>query len=216
MRKLVLTVTLTLVTGMTVWSFSGGPPDGATGAPGEVLCTDCHTSFPANSGDGQLTLLGLPDAFDPGQTYTLTVSLADPGQQRWGFELAVKDDNDQEAGTITVTDAVNTQASVTGGITYLKHTSTGTQNGTPDGPVTWSFDWTAPSKGRQVAIFYAAGNAANGNGNNQGDYIYNISRIVSTRDVPSTQIWGQLVLVGLILGSAIFLIVRRRVALRRV
>jgi hypothetical protein len=216
LKKLVLTIILTLAVGMTVRGFSGGPPDGTTGAPGEVLCTDCHTSFPANSGDGQLTLLGLPDAFDPGQTYTFTVSLADPGQQRWGFELAVKDDNDQQAGTITVTDAVNTQTSVSGGITYLKHTSTGTQNGTPDGPVTWSFDWTAPSKGRQVAIFYAAGNAANGNGSNQGDYIYSISRIVSTRDMPSTQILGQLVLVGLILGSAIFLIVRRRVASRGV
>ena len=216
MKKLVLTVTLTLAIGMTVWSFSGGPPDGATGAPGEQLCTDCHTSFPANSGDGVLTITGLPDQLEPGQAYSLTVSLADPGQQRWGFELAVKDDNDQQAGTITVTDAVNTQASVTGGITYLKHTSTGTQNGTPDGPVTWTFDWSAPSKGRQVAIFYVAGNAANGNGNNQGDYIYNVSRILSTRDVASTQFMGQMILVLLILGSAVFLLMRRRSVLKRV
>ncbi len=176
--------------GMTVWAFTGSPPDGATGAPGEELCTDCHTSFLADSGDGLLTITGLPDQFEPGQTYSLTVSLADAGQQRWGFELSVKDDRDQQAGSITVTDAVNTQASVIADITYLKHTSTGTQNGTPDGSGAWTFDWTAPSKGRQVAIFYLAGNAANGNGNTLGDYIYNILRILSTRDVPSTQFTG--------------------------
>ncbi len=72
---------------------------------------------------------------------------------------------------MTITDAVNTQLSVDGDDLYVKHTSTGTQNNTLDGPVSWSFDWTAPADPSDVT-FYAMGNAANGNNSNSGDYIY--------------------------------------------
>jgi len=134
------------------------------------------SSFPPNSGDGSLTITGLPARYDSGATYSLSVNLADPGQQRWGFELAVKDSNNQQAGTITVTDVVNTQSSTSGGITYLKQTSTGTYAGTVDGPVTWSFDWIAPSSGTGKVYFYVAGVAANDGSGTNGDYVYNISQ----------------------------------------
>jgi hypothetical protein len=165
---------------VTVWSFSTGPPDEKTGAPGEGLCTECHTSFQPSSGDGSLSLSGLPAVYDSAATYSLMVTLSDPDQQRWGFELAVKDEGHQQAGTITVTDAVNTQTSVSNGITYLKHKSAGTFNGTPNGPVSWGFDWTAPGTSTGGIWFYVAGNAANGNGFNSGDYIYNIGSSVGS------------------------------------
>ncbi len=44
---------------------SSGPADGKTGAPGEGLCTECHTSFPVNSGDGSLQIVGLPTPYSP-------------------------------------------------------------------------------------------------------------------------------------------------------
>ncbi len=65
--------------------FSSNPPDGRTGAPGEGLCTNCHASFPVNSGDGSLEILGVPDTVTAGQTVAVAVQLQDPGQQRWGF-----------------------------------------------------------------------------------------------------------------------------------
>ncbi|MFQ6120174.1 MAG: choice-of-anchor V domain-containing protein [Methanosarcinales archaeon] len=143
-------------------AYSSGPPDGKTGAPGEGVCTECHSNFELNSGDGVLQINDVPDTYTPGQTYTITVSLRDPEQSRWGFELKAT------SGEITVTDDINTQKSGD----YIKHTSTGTRAGTADGPVNWSFDWTAPSNVTEDVIFYVAGNAANNNGATSGDYIY--------------------------------------------
>jgi hypothetical protein len=143
-----------------------------------VTCEACHVSLP---GDGTLSLTGAPaGGYDPGATYTLTVILADPGQRRWGFELtALETAAHTQAGTFIVTDQINTQLSdnESPDADFLKHTSVGTHNGTLDGPVEWRFDWTAPLSGNLVT-FYIAGNAANGNGNSNGDFIYAIQQPV--------------------------------------
>jgi hypothetical protein len=121
-------------------------------------------------------LHGLPSSYQSGQTYPLTVRLRDPGQQRWGFELTVLDDADfyAQGGSLAVTDSAHTQLSedYEGTEDYLKHTLNGTYNGTPDGPVTWDFDWTAPDPGVSSVTFYVVGNAANGDFDSTGDYIY--------------------------------------------
>jgi hypothetical protein len=44
------------------------------------------------------------------------------------------------------------------------------RNGTPGG-ADFEFDWRS-SRGSSQVAFYAAGNAANSNGNSQGDLIY--------------------------------------------
>jgi len=152
-----------------ILAYSSGPPNGMTGAPGEGTCHDCHASFPLNSGNGALSING-PTAFQGGQTYPITIQLADQGQSRWGFEFTPLNQ-----GTITITDASHTQQSQAGQNVYVKHTSTGTYPGTPNGPTTWTFNWTAPSNPPASITFYAAGNAANNNGNNTGDYIYTTS-----------------------------------------
>jgi hypothetical protein len=146
---------------------SGGPPDGRTGAPGEQTCWNfCHNTFPLNSGDGGISITG-PEFFEAGQSYTFTVEISDPDQSRWGFEITPLD-----IGAVIITDLSNTQFSSSGGKLYVKHTSAGTYAGTPNGPVSWSFDWTAPDDPPQTITFYAAGAAANNNGRNSGDYIY--------------------------------------------
>ncbi len=202
---------------MTGWGFSSNPPDSKTGAVGEGLCIDCHNSFAQNSGDGSLSLWGTPSVYVPDSTYPLTVILSDPGQSRWGFELAVKEIADQQAGTITVTDLTNTQSSTSEGITYLKHTSAGTYARTTDGPVSWTFTWTAPSSGTGRVHFYFAGNAANNNGNNQGDYIYNINREIKEQTAagvtPLTPL-GWVIMVTLVAGSSIWFVVSKRRILR--
>ena len=172
--KSVLTAIHLLALTAAVMAYSGGPPDGKTGAPGEGTCVDCHTSYPLNSGNGTFSI-SAPSAYEPGQTYPITVVISDPGQLRWGFELTPL-----SAGVITVTDPANTQISITGDNTYIKHTSAGTFNGTEDGPVSWTFDWTAPSDNLPETItLYAAGNAANGNFFNTFDYIYTTSATIN-------------------------------------
>ncbi|NOZ08410.1 MAG: hypothetical protein GXO91_05985 [FCB group bacterium] len=152
-------------------AYSGGPPNGKTGAPGEGTCRDCHNSFGLNSGPGQVTIQGIPEAYYPGDIYTLSVHVNQAGQSRWGFELAAKTVTGSQGGAITVTQPQYTQTSNSGGIIYLKHRSAGTFNGQPGGAV-WEFEWTAPEAATGPVTFYTAGNAANGNFDNTGDYIY--------------------------------------------
>ncbi len=151
-------------------AFSGGPPDGRTNAPGETNCTACHTTFPLNSGLGSLSVTGVPGAYEPGTSYDLTVTLADPVAQRWGFELTLLDGGGDSAGSLAT---VNTdvQLSTTGTRTYAKHTSAGTHPGTT-GSHAWTINWTAPVAGAGDITLYVAGNAANGNFANTGDRIY--------------------------------------------
>jgi len=169
---------VSLLVSSLAFAYSDGPPDGyANNPPFYETCQACHSDL---LGDGALALLGVPlGGYSPNETYTLQVELRDPGQRRWGFELTVLDDvSYSQAGTLAVTDPVNTQLSDNIGTDpdYLKQTVDGTYAGTLDGPVTWQFDWTAPASGN--VSFYVAGNAANGNANPTGDVIYWIQQPV--------------------------------------
>jgi hypothetical protein len=161
-------------------AFPEGPPDGVAGDPPLFFtCTLCHDYYPVNSGNGSLELLGLPPEYTPGAQYDLTVRLADPGQVEWGFEVTALGALDQAAGTFNITDAVQTQLSDNPGTNpdYVKQTHDGVHADTPDGPVTWSFRWTAPPGG--PVTFYLAGNAADGTGDPGFDYIYALTRTVN-------------------------------------
>lgn len=176
--------------------YSGGPPDRlANNPPLNENCTICHFSFDLNSGDGALSLQGLPTQYQPGETYPLTVMLSDPGQARWGFELTVLDDADfyAEGGALIVSDAVNTQLSqnIEGTEDYLKHTSIGTYRDT-EGPASWNFRWMAPDL--PSVTFYVVGNAADSDDSFIGDYIYarqySMYRSDGTPVIEST--WGRI------------------------
>src|SRR5262249_59953992 len=57
---------------------------------------------------------------------------------------------------------------------YIEHTFNGIQP-TGSGEGSWVFTWTAPATSVGRVTFYAAGNAANGNGGTSGDFIYTTS-----------------------------------------
>ncbi len=186
-RKLSLAVAIILTLApLVVIARSANPPDARTGAPGEGLCTQCHNSFPANSGNGTLVITGTPIEYSDGVTYTVTVTLEDPGQQQWGYELTAVTEGGEGAGSFTITDLINTQLSdnAAPGRDYVKQTLTGTYDGIADGPVSWNVDWTAPSIDAGIVTFYASGNAADGNGNSSGDYVYTASAISDPEPAP--------------------------------
>jgi len=148
-------------------AYSGGPPDGKTGRPGEGTCADCHSG--TASGDSS-ALDGLPGAlYHPESTYNLTLSLQYAGQSRWGFELTVVDGSGAAAGQLFITDSANTQLSASGGRQYLKQTSAGTQRGRPDA-ASWVFGWRAPVAGSGPVTFYWSGNACDGDGSREDDF----------------------------------------------
>jgi hypothetical protein len=154
----------------TLWAYSAGPLPGLTGALGESNCQQCHLGNSLNASGGSLSINNVPQNYAPGQTYQIQVVIARSGQQRWGFELAARaTSNGQQAGTLTSISAA-TQIVSSNGIQYIEHTSSGTSLGAAQG--SWTFSWTAPAVQVGPIIFAAAGNAANGNFANTGDFIY--------------------------------------------
>lgn len=177
---------------------SNGPDPGLSGIPGEVgTCANCHGAGTSsiNANGGKLSLnTGAGSTYVPGEIQHWIVTLADPSARRWGFQAAARQSasTGTAAGGFVATDA-NTQVicsnsnfrtaqkitsgacSTTNPLMYVEQTTTGTRNGTT-GSVTFNFDWHAPSTDMGAITVYIAGNAANGNGNDDsGDHIYTAS-----------------------------------------
>ena len=156
----------------TLYGYSNNPPNGRTGAPGQTTCAsgNCHNSYTLNSGSGEIHING-PSIYSPGEIYNFTLNINQANQDRWGFELCSLTDEMDQGGIINLTDNINTQISLTSGLTYLKQTTNGTFDGQPN-IAEWGFEWEAPMVGMGPITFYFSGNAANGNGTRTGDYIY--------------------------------------------
>ena len=166
-------------------AFSSGPPAGYTGAPDEVDCTACHTSFEVNSGEGSVSISGLPDAYLPGQQVAVTVTVNHPDGFLYGFQVTAIDETGKEAGDLVPTDVDNTQersTTINGQPRqYIEHTFSGTF------PLvfnqrSWTFTWVAPGTDVGPVTFYAAGNGADGNQEPTGDYIYTTSAQVAAAE----------------------------------
>jgi len=156
-------------------AYSGGPPDGKTGRPGEGTCNDCHSGV--GSADSTELVGFVGGWYQPDSLYSLTLSVRYVGQLRWGFELTVVDDSNHSTGQLIVADSTNTQYSpVAPG--YLKQTSAGTFPGTP-GPTAWTFSWQAPAAGTGPVRFYWCANAADNNGASSGDIVCRDSLVLS-------------------------------------
>ena len=179
MKRIFITMIIIVVAAAGfVMGWSIGPPDGRTGAPGEPDCTQCHLSNPLNSGDGAFSV-SAPADYLPNQSIDLTINLEDPGQMRWGFQMTVLDENDQGVGELVVVDAARTQVSNSpDGRQYAKHTLDGTDAGTADASPGWTVRWIAPSTDVGPVTFYAAGNAANGDGTANGNFVYTASTTI--------------------------------------
>ncbi|MBN4065914.1 T9SS type A sorting domain-containing protein [Candidatus Amoebophilus asiaticus] len=161
----------------SVVTYTTGPPAAMTGAPGESTCgnSSCHNTA-ANTGIGSPAISFTGGLFYvPGQTYTIQVSVTEPPLSKFGFQLvALKDVDNTNTGTITVTDLTNTLMLTSGGKTFIEHSSAGTVEAIPGAGI-WSFDWTAPTPAVGTITFYMASLATNSNGSSTGDNLYTTS-----------------------------------------
>ena len=160
-------------------AYSGGPPDGKTGRPGEGTCNDCHSGVGSADSTELVGLVG--GWYQPDSLYSLSLWVRYADQMRWGFGLTVVDQSNSGAGQLIVTDSANTQHSSTPP-GYLKQTSAGTYPGTP-GPTSWAFGWRAPPAGAGAVRFYWCANAADNNGGSSGDRICRDSLVLSAAGV---------------------------------
>jgi hypothetical protein len=152
-------------------TYSTGAPSGFSGP--EQNCSACHNDFPADSGTGSVTITA-PATFTPGLPVAVTVTVNNTTPPApvnlQGFELSSRDSATPgvRVGTYVV-DGVTVQ-NAQGSPDFVTHTST-SNTGT-----SWSFQWVPPAVGAPAQVtMYAAGNAANGNGDSTGDYIYTTS-----------------------------------------
>ena len=232
---------LLLVGANTVWAFSTGPPVSRTGAralgiyPIEATCTQCHSST-LNDPSGVLQIIGVPFRANSGQSYPLKVRLnyllADTtgaSNPLWGFELtAVNAADGKGAGTLVASNPgagptypdsllIKTATSgtfLTSNRQYIEHSIFSTRLDQL-GPVEWNFNWVAPITGGNKVLFFATGNAANGNSQTNGDHIFSAADSTETLGpgVPATTTpTAVAMLLLLVSAGAAAVIVRRRVA----
>jgi len=176
---------LFLAMSLVVYAKVTGPEAGYTGASGDLgTCVACHDTYHTeNVGPGSVAVSGGPigGIYQLGQAYTLTITVQQSNRQRYGFQLTAIDKTLKRAGTFTTLNSETQVNSDTGagGRQYIEHTQLGT---TPNGTNlrTWQVRWTAPSSDVGTVRFNIAGNAANGDGTNQNDYIYTNSAITDS------------------------------------
>jgi hypothetical protein len=166
---------LQALSGRSVRAFVSGPPASHTDAPGEGNCTECHTTFALNSGNGNVTITGLPDTYTPNQLVPVTVTVNHPNGFLYGFQVTALNSMNHPIGTLAVIDPDNT-FEVTGVVnsetrTYIEQTMDGAMPVEFDRRA-FTFTWTAPASDAGPVTFYAAGNGANGDHDNSGDHIY--------------------------------------------
>ncbi|MEM6783815.1 MAG: choice-of-anchor V domain-containing protein [Bacteroidota bacterium] len=181
---LVVAVALALVQApRDAHSRSSGASAGVSGAPGDRTCATagCHGSFELNSGTGSVEINVPADGYVGGTPYEFTVRVnnttpGDPTPNQ-GFLVTVRDQAGEPVGEFEIIDATRTKFAAGGGTNYVTHTSAGIQVDT------WTVRWLAPDDAPTRVTFYAAGNAANGNGWFDGDYIYTTALEVERRGV---------------------------------
>src|SRR5262245_60820066 len=170
-----------------LFAYVNGPDPAMNGIFGsaQTCASGCHTGNPVNAAGGGVAIVGLPSStgWTPGQTYPLSITIQRPGQRLFGFQLsAVSDATNQQAGTLTpgnarvqikcgggtaATSTRQVSCSTARAIQYAEHSNAQVVTST------YLVNWTAPPTPDAGTVrFNLAGNAANGDLTNQGDFIY--------------------------------------------
>ena len=183
MKKLIFLIpvyTILMIT-LSAEKMSDDGKAGYTNSPGELNCTDCHATFALNSGNGSVTLssTNMPNwVYDPGVTYHMEATVSRASNLLFGICVEALLPNNTNAGTLVITNTTTTQIktkTVSGvsrrSVVHKLDAGQGT------GTFTFTFDWTAPATNLGDVTFYFAGNAADGDGTEDGDHIYVSSKV---------------------------------------
>ena len=162
-----------------VVSYTNGSNPGYTGAISEGNCTSCHASYSLVTSGTQWNRIrmrsNIPSTgYLPDSTYTITLTYAETGISKFGFQLTALDTTNAAAGTFSTADSrTSTSSTSVGGKTryYIGQTTTGSARVATDSTA-WSFKWKAPSTNVGKVQFFVNLNSTNNNGSDNGDYIY--------------------------------------------
>lgn len=156
---------------------------GYTGSPNELLCNDCHDTYGnSNSGTGTIYVTSNMNNWQyvPGQTYTVNVIVKQMGRPLFGLGFEALNASNANAGSIQVVNTAKTQikTKTINGVTRnnLVHQMWG---GLSNDSAVFTFNWVAPATNIGNVTFYFSGVAANNNGDEFSDYVYNNSKLVT-------------------------------------
>ena len=124
-------------------AFSNNPPNGRTGAPGDGVCSSCHTqSSPPQ--DGSINITGFPSDIEPNTLYNLTVTVSNPNGLgvEGGFQLVVLNSENNNAGSLSNPGPASTLTSFNSRV-YHEHNPAQAFNGNNE--AVWTVDWTSPA-----------------------------------------------------------------------
>ncbi len=168
-------------------SYSGGPPAGMSGAPGDSNCTSCHSgTASSSSSDISVYTNATNGVYIPDSTYTITVRARTSGCVRFGFETTILNTNTSptKLGTLGIPSAATNVQLATGSRDYVTQTYSGSSAIYTDS-TDWSFTWVAPSSPLGDAKIYVAMNATDNSGSSSGDQIHlNNFTLPQTSNVP--------------------------------
>ena len=157
-------------------AYPDGAPPGFSGGFKEDSCQACHFSADLNAPPGRVAIDGVPERYDAGRRYTLTVTLSRSDMKRAGFQLTARfKDGGAQAGALgpASADTDRVATSDDGKVQYAGQKKEGAAI-TDAGVARWSVEWTAPPGGGAV-VFNVAANAADGDNTTGGDFIYTAS-----------------------------------------
>jgi hypothetical protein len=164
-----------LFSGILLLGYSDNPPNGYTGAPGDAMCTSCHSPGGHGNLSGNVEILGLPSSITPGNAYTITVKINNntsppTDAERGGFQLVALDQSNNNIGTFS-NPSSSSVITPSGGRSYWEHNPA--KNFSGGNQVNWTVTWTAPNMaaGQVVTMYTAAiiANIPNGNSNDLMD-----------------------------------------------
>jgi hypothetical protein len=130
----------------------------------------CHNSYELNAGReeqlGELKVTGLPPRYEAGRSYAVKVELTHVEDRNlWGFQLSTRTAGGRQAGSLKPVDS-HTQLVTQDGLEYVEHTMDGTEFNV------FELTWVAPDAGAGEVLVGVAGNAADGDTSEHGDFIY--------------------------------------------
>ncbi|MEE9373442.1 MAG: choice-of-anchor V domain-containing protein [Saprospiraceae bacterium] len=146
-------------------SFASNPPQGNTGAPFDRSCarSGCHSN--TSSISGKVSITGIPNEVQPGETYPFKVVLevTRGNATRGGFQMVATDASGNDIGQISSAGSNSTTSSFQGR-TYFEHDPAKSFGGNK---IEYTASWTAPESGS--VTFYTGAMFVNGNGSPSGD-----------------------------------------------
>jgi hypothetical protein len=124
----------------------------------------CHVGTAVNGGGGSVTIDAGGSTYTPGVPQKITVTVKDPKQRRWGFQLTARSATNptMQEGTFSPTDAMTQLTCSTVGdlantifpgpacgtaapLEYIEHTLGGAKITPVGAGYSWTFTWTPPS-----------------------------------------------------------------------